>query len=177
MKPIKTLSLIVLSFLAQLFSGPPAFRTANNEGVAGTHKQATTKLPDAAWNSRHLLVQIGSDSNHVNLCNQASRPYGFTQDAPASAGDPIQVEFLSGHIGTCLMNATGPLAQDVGVFTCATPGYVSGLPNAAGTYWLVGHTKEATQETQDAEYLVEVEPNRPMKVVVDGNGNASCIVI
>jgi hypothetical protein len=149
-----------------IFQAPPGFRTANNEGVAGTHKQATSKLADAAWSNRHCLVMIGSDANHVNLCTQATMPYGFTQDAPASTGSPIQTEFLGAHVGTILLNATGALAQGVDVFTSATAGYVAGLPATAGTYWKVGTTKEAAQETQDGEYLVEVEPIRPIKTVV-----------
>ena len=140
-------------------------RTANNEGVAGTHKQATTKLADAAFAARHLLVKIGTDSAHVNVAGAGDDPYGFTQDQAAAGGDPIQVEFLGPHVGTILLNATGALAQGVGVYTAAG-GYIQGEPAVAGTYFKVGVTKEATQETQDGEYLVEVESIKPLKVVV-----------
>ena len=177
MNKIKSIYLQWLMLMALVFQAPPAFRTANNEGIAGTHKQANSKMADATWANRHSLVQIGSDANHVNLCNQATEPYGFTQDAPAAAGDIIQVEFLSSRVGTILLLFTGAGAQMQGVYTSSTPGYVqAGVPAAAGTYWRVGKTKEATQETQDGEYLAEVEPQAPQKVLIDGNGNATLTI-
>ena len=57
------------------------------------------------------------------------------------------------------------LAQDLGVFTAAN-GQVQGEPGVAGTYFKVGRTKAAAQETADGLYLVEVEPQAPQKLVV-----------
>jgi len=178
MNLIELLFAVALIMVLMVIIGRFAKRcyTANNEGVAGTHQQANNKLADATWNNRHCLVQIGSDSNHVNLCNQATRPYGFTKDAPGAQGDLIQVGFLSCNVGTILLNAIAAVAQNADVFTSATPGYVTTAPLAAGSYWKVGYAKEASQETQDAEYLVEVEPQSTVLVIVDANGNKTLAI-
>ena len=142
------------------------FCTANDEGTTGRHSGSTTKLADAAFATRHLLVKIGSDSDHVNVTGAGDRPYGVTDDCPAAGGDPINVRFLTASHGTKRLVATGAIAEDVDVYT-APNGQVQPLPVAAGNYWHVGRTVRAAAQAGDGNYYVEVETYKPSQVVVE----------
>jgi len=141
------------------------FCTANGETTVGRHAHATTKLASGAFASRHLLVKLGADDDHVTQCDAATRPYGITDDMPALAGDPINVHFLSASPGTKRMIAVGALADDADVYVAAG-GQVQGLPAAAGTYYLVGRTKGVAVQSDDTLYYVEVETCFPQKLVI-----------
>ena len=158
--------ILLFTTLAALFVAGlrQQFCTANAETTVGRHAHATTKLADGAFGSRHLLVKLGSDSDHATPSGAADRPYGITDDMPGIAGTPIHVQFLTGP-GTKRMISTGALAEDADVYT-ADGGKVQPLPVAAGTYWLVGTARGAAIQSDDTLYYVEIESCRPVKLVV-----------
>jgi len=162
MNPFKMFILIAALFCSGLRR---QFATANGESTVGRHSTSTTKYADAAHASRHLLVKIGSDDDHVAVNGVADYPYGLTDDQPAAAGDAINVQFL-GSGGTKRLIATGALADNVDVYTAAN-GQVQGLPSGTvAAIYLIGRTKGAAVQGDDSNYTVEVETHRPLKASV-----------
>jgi len=163
---MKNKFMLILWSVAALFVAGlrTQFATANGETTVGRHAHATTKLASGAFGSRHLLVKLGADSDHVALTGAADRPIGVTDDMPLLAEVPINVQFLTGP-GTKRLIATGAVSEDADVYTAAS-GQVQPLPVASGTYWLVGTTRGAAVQSDDTLYYVEVETCRPVKLVI-----------
>lgn len=157
--------ILALLALASLFVGGlrQQFVTANAETTVGTHR-STTKLSDGAHASRHLLVKLGSDADHVTPTGAGDRPVGVTEDQPSGAESPTVVHYLT-YGGTKRLIVTAAIAEDVDVYTAAG-GQVQALPTAAGTYYLVGTTRSASAQSSDTLNYVEVETCRPVKLVV-----------
>jgi hypothetical protein len=152
--------------------------TANSEGTTGRHHCATTKLANEGFASKHLLVYlVAGNADYVDVANNGA-PYGITDDCPAALGDPINVHYLGKAAGTLRLTVTGAMAEQVDVYaTTNGSGQGQPLPAAAGTYWLIGRTMRAAAQAGDASYYAEVETHRPLKVIVDANGNATCTII
>lgn len=174
---MKRLRLILMSLAACFVGGlrgqfaPSGMATANAESLAQRHADSDSRLADAAFASRHLLVQAGTDKDHVNVCQPGNCPVGVTDDMPILAGDIINVHFLAASKGTKRLIATAALTNETEVFTAAN-GQVQSLPNVAGTYHRIGRTKSASSLSSDNLNIVEVETAYSLKVIVDANGNA-----
>lgn len=159
--------LILASLVATFVAGlRQQFTTANGETSVGRHARAFTKLSDGAHASRHLLVKLGSDTDHVAPTGAGDRPIGVTDDQPDAAEEPINVHFLP-YGGTKRLIVTAAIAEDADVYTAAN-GQVQALPTAAGTYYLVGTTRSASALSTDTLNYVEVETCRPVKLVISG---------
>jgi predicted RecA/RadA family phage recombinase len=121
---------------------------------------------DAALATRHYLVKVGSDANHVAVIAAASdEPMGVCIDEAEAAEDDVSVKLLGACKGTVLMVANETITAGEDVYS-GTDGRVQDLPGTAGTYWKVG--RSVTASTADLE--IEVEPCLPRKLVVIANG-------
>jgi len=170
---MKHKKLILLS-LAAIFVGGlrENLCTANSESLTGRHNTACTKLANGAFASRHLLVVLVTDADHVTPCSASTRPYGLCDDQADAAGDVVNVQYLGGN-RTVRMVATAAIAEDLDVYTAAN-GQVQALPNASVTVWRVGVTKRASSVASDGNNYVEVLPQTPEQVVVTaGSGSGS----
>jgi len=141
------------------------FCTANGETTVGRHACATTKLSDGAHGSRHLIVKIGSDDDHITPAGAADLAVGLTDDMPSAAEQPINVHFLGGSVGTKRFISVGALADNLDIYQAAG-GKVQGEPTVAGTYWKIGRTKGAAVQSDDTFYYVEAITQEPTKVIV-----------
>lgn len=140
--------------------------TANAESNTGTHGGVDTKLADAQHASRHLLVKVGSDADHIAVLAAASdQPVGVCSDSPNAAEDPANVYLLGVAKGTVRMLAATALAAGIDVYGTST-GYISALPGIAGTYWKVGRTRQIPVIISTGIYEAEVEPCLPEKTLV-----------
>ena len=150
-----------------LFAGAlrEKFATANAESNTGTHGGVDTKLADAAFSYRHLLVKAGSDADHVDLCGASNLPLGVTSDQPAAAEDPVNVTLLGVARGTVRMTCGSAIAAQTDVYAAAN-GFVQALPGTAGTYYRVGRTRAVAVIVSSGVYVAEVEPCLPEKVAV-----------
>jgi hypothetical protein len=128
----------------------------------GRHQSGRiTKTADVDFASRYLLVKTGTDIDHIAICGAADRPMGVCPDSPLT-GALAAVNVLGAATETQLMTASGAIALQGGVYTDAN-GMVQADPTVAGTYWLVGTALNPTTLSGDT---IEVEPIRPLKVVV-----------
>jgi hypothetical protein len=137
-----------------------ALRAANI--AEGTHAGMITKLTDAAITTRHLLVKVGSDSDHIAVCGASDRPRGLCDDEAGAAEEPVNVNLLGCGNTTQKMVASDAIADDVDVFTAAD-GKIQNEPSAAGTYYKVGRSMGAASTDGDE---IEVEPCHPIAYVV-----------
>jgi len=160
-------SLILIASVCALFvSGlRRQFCTANGETTVGRHAHATTKLADGAHASRHLIVKIGSDDDHVTPAGASDLAFGVTDDQPSLAEQPINVQFLGVGVGTKRFIAVGALNDNVAIYQAAN-GQVQGEPTVAGTYYRIGRTKGAAVQGDDTLYYVEAVTQEPQKVIV-----------
>lgn len=126
----------------------------------GTHEHPAL-FTDAAIATRHLLVKIGSDANHVAVAAANDCPIGNVPDEPSGAEELVEVNRL-GNGKPRLMIASEAIAADVDVFTAAG-GKVQDEPAVAGTYYKVGRTRAAAA-ADGAK--VEVMACSPVKLVV-----------
>ena len=160
---------LALFALAALLCRPlrrPFLQTANSESTAGVHEMGIfSKLADVAFPSRHLLVMAGSDADHVTLAQANTPAIGLTDDQPYGDSHPLNVRIPGAVKGTQLVVANGALAQEVDIYQAAN-GQVQAEPAVAGTYYRIGRTKAATQESLDGLFLVEAVLTPPKKVVV-----------
>jgi len=129
---------------------------------SGAHEGGITRLVDASWDTRHLLVKVGTDATHVNLCDENSRPVGVCSDSPDAAEERVAVHPLGAMGGTVVMVADGVYDADIDVYT-ADDGKVQDEPAAAGTYYKVGHSLNASAADGDT---IEVDPCHPIALVV-----------
>jgi hypothetical protein len=88
----------------------------------GTHANGIIGhlLADAALSTRHLLVQRGSDADHIEVGTATSIPLGVCPDEPSAAEEPAAVILLGAAKGTVLMVASEAMATpDVDVYAAA----------------------------------------------------------
>lgn len=138
--------------------------TANAETAAGTHRVLTYRA-DAAHSSRHLLVRAGSDGQHAAVCGAGNYPIGSTTDAPDGAEGLLNVQPLGSSEYTRVLRSASALNADVDVYTAAN-GFIQGEPGSAGTYYRVGRTVAASVQEGSSNYLTEIAPCQPIKLVV-----------
>lgn len=121
--------------------GCPRYEFANiGEGTYQTGNM--TRLADAALSTRHLVVKIGSDINHVAVAGAADIALGVANDASEAAEDPVNVQILGVAEGTILMTAGAAITAGDMVVTTSS-GKIRTLPSGAGTYYIIGRALEA----------------------------------
>ncbi len=164
---MKSFILSILAVVALIFERgrrAPLY-TVNSESPTGTHEMGiATKLADTDFPSRYLLLQAGSDGDHVAICDASHPAVGLTDDQPAS-GEPLNVIWPTASKGTRKFVAAAALAAEVDIYQAAG-GQVQGEPVGAGIYYKVGRTKAPAAQSTDGNYYVEATFNGPEKVVV-----------
>jgi hypothetical protein len=95
-----------------------------------------TKLADAAQATRHVLVNIGSDIDHVAVTTASTEiPLGVCDDEADAAEDNVNVKLLGQCEGTVLIVGTataGDLLEPAADGKCAT------LTGGAGDHYIIG---------------------------------------
>jgi hypothetical protein len=135
----------------------------------GTHGDGCiTKLADAAIGTRHLLVNFGSDVDHVAVTTDCSEiPLGVVDDEASAAEDNINVQLLGNKQGTILCVSDGTITAMGDMVTAskvaAHNGYVAKLGVGADTYYIIGRALNAAASDGD---LVEIEHCVPVQRVV-----------
>lgn len=128
----------------------------------GTHEGNVTRLTDAAITTRHLLMQGGSDEQHVAVNDADTLPAGVCTDEAAAAELEVNIALPGCASSTLLMVASEQIAALAEVYTAAN-GKIQNLPAVAGTYYRVGRTLLAAAADGDE---VEVDPYPPTELVV-----------
>lgn len=126
----------------------------------GTHLDGCiTKKADAAQATRHVLVKIGSDIDHVAVTTAATEiPLGVTDDEASAAEEYLNVQLLGVRPGTVLIVGTATAGDMV---TAAASGYCATLSASSGTYYICGRALNTA--TAD---LIEVQHCFPIQRVV-----------
>jgi hypothetical protein len=134
----------------------------------GRHENGRiTFKADAAIATRHYLVKVGSDADHIAVIAAADdEPKGVCIDEPSAAEEPATVQLLGASGGTVLMVAGETITAGEDVYS-GTNGTVQDLPVVAGTYWKVGRSVTAST----VGVLIEVEPCLPQKVTIVANAS------
>ena len=127
----------------------------------GTHEGSLTRLADAAITTRHLLVKIGSDEDHIAVCGASDCPLGSCSDEPSAAERPVNVNLFGCALSTMLVVAAESITAGEEVYTAAD-GKVQDLPTDAGTYYRVGMALKAAS-TDD---VFEIDPRDPVAYTV-----------
>lgn len=151
----KTIGKLILSAL-WLRRGVLAAANAIADGI---HAEHLTKLADAAFTARYLLVTAGTDADHVALADASHAAYGVAYEAPSAndvaAGVPIRVDLL-GKGKTKLMVASAAIAAFATVVQDAA-GQVKTLPTSGGgTAFVVGKALTAATGANDVLEVQEV---------------------
>ena len=138
--------------LMQLFRGSELIGCANSIG-AGVHGDGNvTKLADAVQATRHVVVKIGSDLNHVAVCTADTEiPLGVCDDEAAAIEDEVNVKLLGAATGTVLMCA-GATVTAGDMVSATTDGKIQTLSGAGGNHYIIGRALT----TGDAGELIEV---------------------
>jgi hypothetical protein len=140
------------------------FATANTEASTGTHI-VLNRLADAAHSYTHLLVKVGSDSDHVAVCGAANFPIGTTTDAPEAAEDTINVHPLGVNLSTRKVRVATAVAAGADLYTAAN-GFAQAEPAVVGTYYKIGRALKVALQVGSGDYLIEFVPCAPVKTVV-----------
>jgi hypothetical protein len=123
----------------------------NAEGVHGDG--CVTKQADAVQALRHVLVNIGSDNDHVAVTTAETEiPLGVCDDEAAAIDDYVNVQLLGQKQGTILMRAHA--AIDAGDFlVAAAAGRVQTIDGLSSTtVYIVGRAlNAATAQDDDVE--------------------------
>ena len=161
----RSAKLLIIGLLLALqapFTG--RFATVNTEGSTGNHK-VLNRLSDAAHSYTHLLVKIGSDSDHIAVAGAADYPIGVTTDAPEASEAITNVIPLSISETTRKVRVATAVAAGVDLYTAAN-GFAQAEPAVAGTYYKVGKALKAAVQVGAGDYLIEFIPCAPIKLVV-----------
>jgi len=118
----------------------------NAYGSTGT-RASLMKTTDAAFATANSVVMVGSDADHVDLCDASKRPLGLCPDTPAS-GDQTTVALFGRSLDGQTKRAYGSAACTLNteaMVDASNPGQVKNLPaSTAGSYWVVGVFAETT---------------------------------
>lgn len=151
----------IASSLQRLLTGPRHEFANIAEGTSETGNR--TYLADASHSTRHLVVKIGSDANHVALCGTGDIALGVTDDQPDAAEDHINVQLLGAKRGTVLMTASAAITAGDMVVAAAS-GKIRTLTGlGSGTYYILGRAVEAAGADGD---VIQVVPTFPIQRVV-----------
>lgn len=96
-----------------------------------------TKIADEAI-ARRTVVKLGSDIDHVGVCDAADVPHGITTDQSASTGEALSfgVFGTEGVEGGFEYTSSGTTAVNE-MLVPADGGGLRTLPAGAGTYYIV----------------------------------------
>ena len=120
-----------------------------------------TKLSDAAI-TRRSLVKLGSDENHIAPAGVGDIPLGATRDGSALAAG-VLVSFAQFGIYSRELEGVASGAIAAGdLLVPGANGTVRTLPNATGTYYIIGRAKMAAADTLPVVYI----PTFPVQRVV-----------
>jgi Tfp pilus assembly protein PilE len=159
--------------LASWFHSPPrANRIAlANENLALQCRKENVRLKADAAVARYLLVKVGSDAEHGDVCGAADRPLGNSDDSPASAEDPFTVELFGLGCKERIVVASEAIAADVDVYTAAS-GKVQDEPAVAGTYYRVGRSSQSASANNDKVRIIPCDPEKVVVIAALGNANS-----
>jgi Uncharacterized conserved protein (DUF2190) len=138
-------------------TGAPAggsYAAANAIDVGIHRKGVITRLADATFTTRYLLVKNGVAANTVALAGAGDQPLGVALDTAPDTVSPVAVKLLAGT-GTLRMVASGAINQG-DLLEVAANGQVKTLvqTNGSGTKWVVGVALQAATNAGD---LIEVQ--------------------
>jgi hypothetical protein len=173
-----------------LFGDERLIAANTNPANCGIHEDGQiSRLPDAVLASRHLLVKVGSDGDHVAVNGVHDMPLGSVPDTATQARVdegllPVTV-LLLGRDDTKLMVASEAITAGVDVYTAAS-GKVSTLSASAGSYYKVG--KALTAAAADGDQIEVADCAPILKVVfaqtqdtltdsTGGTGNTTLVAI
>jgi hypothetical protein len=126
--------------------------TALGNVAEGFVPPVKTYYADAAIATRHLLVKIGTDANHIALAGVNDIPLGFATDEAAAAEDGVAVALLGLHCTGALGVASGAIAAGA-LLVPGANGTVRTLPVAAGSYYIIGRATKAAADTDQVELV------------------------
>jgi hypothetical protein len=134
---------------------------ANSILVNITPKGRATAVADMAFTQRYLIACRGAEYYSIAIAGQGSIPYAVVPDmTPTTDTDlsyPLPVHILGLNEDTERMIASSPINID-DLLTTDTGGLVRTVPQAPGTYWILGKAK--TQAFANGDQ-VEVIPCFP----------------
>ncbi len=121
-----------------------------------------TYLADAVIATRNLIGKIGSDAAHVAVCGAADIPLGIITDQVPEIDDPVCVA-LFGPNSECLQGIASEQILAGSFLVPAADGKLRPLPEAPGTYYIVGRAlNTVAADGADVEFI----PCFPMQHVV-----------
>lgn len=97
--------LLLVALLAGCACGLMPRRKSFANSQPGTHGGIITRQADAATTTRHLIVKVGSDADHVALAGSRDLPLGVMVNSPSAAGDYVGVALFGSATGTMRMLA------------------------------------------------------------------------
>jgi hypothetical protein len=114
-----------------------------------------TKKVDAAQATRHVLVKIGSDIDHVAVTTACTEnPLGVTDDEAAAAEDNINVQLLGQKKGTILIVGTATAGD---LLEAAASGKAVTLTGGAGAHYIIGRAlNTATDDLIEVAHCLPV---------------------
>jgi hypothetical protein len=121
-----------------------------------------TKLADEAI-GRRTLVKIGSDADHIGVCDAADIPLGATEDGSASAAEDRVAFAQFGLLVTELEGTASGAIEDGDLLVPAADGKLRVLPEDAGTYYICGRAKGGAANAAAVVYI----PCFPIQRVVE----------
>lgn len=129
----------------------------------GTHCEGVkTYKTDAAFSSRFLLVKVGSDVDHIDVCGASDIPLGINTDSAAAAEEEVAIALFGAAEGTRRVVASAAITLGDMVVAAAS-GKVKTLPGSAGTYYIIGRAIKAAAADGD---VIEIAPTFPIQRVV-----------
>lgn len=127
----------------------------------GTHKDALSKLTDAAIATRFLFVKFGTDADHIAINGASDKPLGLCTDEAAAAEERVSVALLGGtQTRLCVVSEAIALTDEL--WTAAN-GKVQNATATAGTYYKVGRPLQIGSADGD---VIEFQPCFPVAIVV-----------
>lgn len=162
MNRLKLIFVALVAALASLKLTPDRrYQFANNQvGVRPGGRR--TYLANAAITTKNLVVDIGTDANHIALAGTSSIALGVAMDEAEAAEDAVAVQLFGAVEGTVLVVASAAITAGALVVT-NTNGKVRTLPGTTGTYYVLGRALTAAGADGD---VIEIAPCFPTQRVV-----------
>lgn len=123
------------------------------EGVHGDGN--ITKKSDAAMATRHVLVKIGSDIDHIAVTTACTEvPLGVCNDEATAAEDNVNVILLGQKQGTILIVGTATAGD---MLEAAASGKAVTLTGGGGAHYIIGRALNTA--TDDLIEVAHCLPN------------------